>query len=430
MEAFVIAGTHSGVGKTTVATGLMAALAKRGHLVQAFKIGPDYIDPSYHAIATGRPSRNLDTWMCSKPTVRKLFARSANEVNVIEGVMGLFDGRIGGAGSTAEVAKTLDLPVVLVVDAQGMAQSVGAIVHGFATYDSKVRSIGVIFNRVASKGHYEYLRTAVQLPVLGWVERDEAMALPERHLGLIPARERKPDVERIAETVERHVDLERLLALSRIQTPPAQHEPIRPLHVRIGYALDEAFTFYYQENLDGLRLQGAKLVPFSPLHDATLPEAGLLYFGGGFPEIYEDRLRANAPMVAAIRSWEGPVYAECGGLMYLAMIGKIPGHIRMTDRLQNFGYAEAEALIDTPLLRAGETVRGHEFHYSTWDGPANAYRVCKKGRERTEGYTNGNILATYVHVHFASHSMLARRLVAAAKEGISYGTASLHGARG
>lgn len=430
MEALVIAGTHSGVGKTTIATGLMAALAKQGCSVQGWKVGPDYIDPSYHTLATGRPSRNLDTWMCSKATVRKLFAQSCSDVNVIEGVMGLFDGARGGKGSTAEVAKALGAAVVLIVDARSMAQSAGALVHGFATYDPALRVAGVIFNRVASESHYEYLRESVRVPSLGWVVREDLIALPERHLGLVPAGERKPDIGRLAETVSRHIDLKRLRKVARVLAPERPKTKARPATVSIGYAWDEAFTFYYQDNLDQLRSEGARLVPFSPLRDPALPEVDLLYFGGGFPEVFEEALRANTTIVESVREWRKPIYAECGGLMYLSMAGAIPGQIRMTDRLQNFGYAEATALIDTPLLRAGETVRGHEFHYSSWDGPANAYRVRKRGKERVEGYAGGNILASYVHVHFSSKPSLARRLVAAAKEGRVHGHIPSHAARG
>ncbi|HVR87104.1 MAG TPA: cobyrinate a,c-diamide synthase [Planctomycetota bacterium] len=430
MEALVIAGTGSGVGKTTIATGLMAALAKQGCSVQGWKVGPDYIDPSYHALATGRPSRNLDTWMCSKGTVRKLFARSCTDVNVIEGVMGLFDGARGGRGSTAEVAKLLGVPVILVVDAGGMAQSAGAIVHGFASYDPKLQVAGVIFNRVAGEGHYEYLKESVRVPALGWVAREPSIALPERHLGLVPAGERKPNVENLAEVVARHLDLGLLRKLSRLAIPDRPAMKVRPANATIGYAWDEAYTFYYQDNLDQLRAEGAHLVPFSPLRDPALPEVDLLYFGGGFPEVFEEALRANTAMVRSVREWRKPLYAECGGLMYLSMAGAIPGQIRMTDRLQNFGYTEATALVDTPLLNAGETVRGHEFHYSAWDGPANAYRVRKRGKDRVEGYASGNILASYVHVHFASKPGLARRLVAVAKEGQVHGDVASNVARG
>ncbi len=417
MNAFVIAGTHSGVGKTTVAIGLMAEFTRRGFPVQAFKIGPDYIDPSYHALATGRPSRNLDTWLCSKKVVRNLFARAALEVNVIEGVMGLFDGAKGGSGSTAEVARTVGLPIILVVDAQGMAQSIGALVHGFATYSEPTRLAGIIFNRVGSEGHYEYLRKAVKIPSLGWIEKNDALSLPERHLGLVPAKEQKPNIEKIRQAVVRHLDLEGLLRTTQIAPPrnPTK-KSVRKKRVRIAYALDEAFSFYYQDNLDLLAAAGAELIPFSLLKDLKPPEVDLLYLGGGFPEIFQDRLLANSAMCTAIAAWEKPIYAECGGLIYLALVGKIPGKIQMTDHLQNFGYTEMTALVDTPLLRAGETVRGHEFHYSTWDGPANAYQVKQGGRSRVEGYADGRIMASYIHVHFASKPILARRLVMAARE--------------
>lgn len=415
MEAVVIAGTQSGVGKTTVATGLMAALARQGLEVQGWKVGPDYIDPSFHALATGRPSRNLDAWMCTPAGVRRLFGRSCAAVNVVEGVMGLFDGAAGGRGSTAQVARILGLPVVLVVDARSLAQSAGALVHGYSTYQPGVRLAGVIFNRVASQGHYDYLRRSVRIPSLGWVKEDPSLTMPERHLGLVPAGERAPDVGRLAGAVAENVDLARLRRLARLPAPPSRGLRNRPSSVTIGVARDEAFSFYYQDNLDLLEAAGAHLVPFSPIHDRALPEADLLYFGGGFPEVFQDRLQANRALVKEVRRWRKPVYAECGGLMYLAMSGVIPGRVRMTERLQNFGYAEATALADTPLLRAGETIRGHEFHYSAWDGPANAYRMERGKQSRVEGFARGGILATYLHVHFASNPVLAPRLVEAAR---------------
>ena len=415
MEAVVIAGTHSGVGKTTVATGLMAALTAQGLSVQGWKVGPDYIDPSYHTMATGRRSRNLDAWMCSNANLKKLFARSCLSINIVEGVMGLFDGAPGGRGSTAMVAKALGLPVILVVDAGSMAQSAGALVHGFATFDRGLPLAGVIFNRVASLGHYEYLRRSVRIPSLGWIKSDPSLALPERHLGLIPAEERTPDIRRLAKAVEEHVDLKRLRKLAQVSPPRrVALRQVQPT-VTIAYARDEAFTFYYQDNLDLLEAAGARLIPFSPLRDRILPAADLLYFGGGFPEVFEKQLRQNRALLREVRAWRKPVYAECGGLLYLVMAGVIPGKLRMTKQLQNFGYTEAIALVDTPLLRAGESVRGHEFHYTRWDGPANAYRMGKGDRQRVEGYARRNVLATYLHVHFASKPILASRLVDAAR---------------
>lgn len=408
MKTFVVAGTHSGVGKTTVATGLMAALAGLGHRVQGFKVGPDFIDPSYHALASGKPSRNLDLWMCKAKAVLETFHRSAADVNVIEGVMGLFDGALDGGGTTAAVAKLLKAPVVLVVDAQAMAQSAGAIVHGFATFDLDVRVSGVIFNRVSSMGHYEYLRRASRVPSLGWISADPAIALPERHLGLVPAAERKTDVRRLGRSVARHVDLDRLLALSVAQRSPV-HKPHKPRRtVRVGYGLDEAFSFYYEDNLDLLREAGAEMIPFSPIR-REMPEVDALYLGGGFPEVH--RIKAHPRLRAAVRAGM-PVYAECGGLMYLVGQGLLPGRIEMTDRLQDFGYAEAVALGDSVAVRRGQKVRGHQFHYSRWIRPRvpAAYRVGS----RAEGFARGNIHASYVHVHFGGAPECASRFVASA----------------
>lgn len=415
MRAFVIAGTHSGVGKTTVSIGLMAEFKQRGMAVQAFKVGPDYIDPSYHVLATGRPSHNLDTWLCSKQAVRKIFARSALSVNVVEGVMGLFDGAKNGKGSTAETAELLGLPVILVVDAKGMAQSAGALVQGYAQYQTRTHIVGVIFNRVASEGHYEYLKNAVKIPSLGWIAKNKEIQLPERHLGLVPTAEHRPDIEKIRQSVVAHLDVEKLLRLSRIDTPVPQTLAIRKKIVRIAYALDAAFHFYYEDNLDLLRAAGAELVPFSPLRDENLPDADLLYLGGGFPELFEKILLKNTSFCRAFRLWKKPIYAECGGLYYLSLIGKIPGKMQMRDRLQHFGYAKATAQVDTFLLRAGETIKGHLFHYSHWDGTANLYNLEKRGKSIMEGYADQNIHASYLHVHFASKPVLVRRLLNAAQ---------------
>jgi cobyrinic acid a,c-diamide synthase len=409
MKTFVIAGTQTGVGKTTIAAGLMAALARRGHSVQGFKVGPDYIDPSYHERATGRPSRNLDLWMCSASVVRQIYGRSAADVNVVEGMMGLFDGAGDGGGTTAATAKALGAPVILVVDAQGLAQSVGALVHGYATYDPSLSLAGVIFNRVAGEGHYEYLRRAVKLPSFGWVGRDPSIALPERHLGLVPAGERPPDLVRIGEAVIRHVSLDRLLERARVPAPRRRDLPKRLPTTLIAYARDEAFTFYYQDNLDLLEAAGAKLVPFSPLR-GELPECDALYLGGGFPELH--RPKAHRRLREAVRAGM-PVYAECGGLMYLVGQGLLPGRIEMTDRLQNFGYAEARAARDTVIVKRGRRLRGHEFHHSKWIHPRvpEAWRLARGG----EGFAHGNIHASYVHLHFGGAPECAVRLVESAR---------------
>ena len=407
MNTFVIAGTHSGVGKTTVATGLMAALRRRGP-VQGFKAGPDFIDPSFHALATGRPSRNLDLWMCGRETVRRLLLQAQSSINIIEGSMGLFDGALGGSSSTAELAKLLDASVVLVVDAQAMAQSSAAIIHGFATYDPKLRLAGVIFNRVSSPGHYEYLRKCSPIPSLGWVAFDRSITIPERHLGLVPAVEKAPDVHRLGKAVARNLDLERLLRLTRWRGISTPSDPPVAIRARIGYARDEAFCFTYEDNLDLLRQAGAEMVPFSLLRK-ELPDVDALYLGGGFPEVHH--LARHPRLREAVRAGM-PVYAECGGLMYLVSQGLLPGRIEMTDRLQNFGYAEGVALRNTVAVRRGQKVRGHEFHYSRWILPRGApvYRIGP----RVEGYARGNLHASYLHLHFGGAIGCAKRLVQSA----------------
>lgn len=435
--SFILAGTHSGAGKTTIAIGLMAALARRGLRVQPYKCGPDYLDPTWHTAVTGTPSRNLDLWMLSKATIKRLASRPA-DLSIIEGVMGLFD----GPGSTAELARLLRAPVILVVDAGGMAGSVAAVVRGFESLERGVRLAGVILNRVAGESHYQLLREAIQrhcrATVLGYLPKDDALHMPERHLGLVPAQQigRVNELaDRLVQQIERTVDLNALLAVAGTaaaraeQAPPAiSGEPV----ARIAVARDEAFCFYYEDNLDLLRAFGAELVFFSPLAGEEPPaNVGAVYFGGGFPELFAERLQSH-PVAEALRRL--PIYAECGGLMYLAMLGLIPGRVTMTDRLQNFGYCEASgigsaatestAVSSTPagtpsagswLLRPGETVRGHEFHYSRWDGegmsPACAARRRRTGTERPEGYADSRIHASYVHVHFHGCPWFARRFV-------------------
>ena len=401
----MIAGTQTGVGKTTIAAGLMAAFVRRGHSVQGFKVGPDYIDPSFHRRATGRPGRNLDLWMCPEPAVRRLYARAAADVNIVEGMMGLFDGAADGRGSTADVAKALEAPVILVVDASGLAQSAGAVVHGYATYDPALQVAGVIFNRVAGAGHYEYLRRSVRLPCFGWVERDASIALPERHLGLVPESERPIDPARLGRVVGEHLDLDRLLERAWVRTPQPLRDRKRPATVTIGIASDEAFSFYYQDNLDALEAAGARIVPFSPLR-GELPEVDALYLGGGFPELH--RIRRHRRLREAVGAGM-PVYAECGGLMYLVGQGLIPGRIEMTSELQGFGYKEARAARDTVIVRRGRRLRGHEFHHSTWIRPrVPAAWSLARG---PEGYARKNIHASYVHLHFGGAPECALRFV-------------------
>lgn len=463
VRGFVVAGTHSGVGKTTLTLGLLAALRNRGVSVQPFKIGPDFIDPGHHAAVCGRQSRNLDGWMLSRTYNCATFARGLHDgaIGVVEGMMGLFDGRDGDdeAGNTAEMAKWLGLPVVLVVDASGMARSVAAVMHGFATFDTRLDVAGVIFNRIAGPGHLRFLEEAMRgLPrvhLLGGVPMEETVSLPERHLGLVTAQERPLSHERIgalAALVERHVDLSALLELRGSSPAPrltsreeSSAEDGAGPAVRFGVARDEAFCFYYPENLELLERAGARLVFFSPLHDGRLPaDLDGLYLGGGYPESYAARLFANTAMREAVRAHierGKPVYAECGGLMYLTrgirdvagrffpMVGAYPTVARMLPRLSRLGYVEVDVESSAGLFLPMR-VRGHEFHYSELESPMpsegrharieSVYRV--RGRtadeSRTDGYRYKRCLAGYPHLHFGSNPRFARHLVDLARTSV------------
>lgn len=444
----VIAGTHSGAGKTTVASGLMAALTRAGHAVAPFKVGPDFIDPSYHRLATGRPGRNLDAYMSGVDLIAPLARHGAADADlaIVEGVMGLFDGASGSGelASTAQVAKLLRAPVVLVVDASAMARSVGAIVQGFATFDAELRLGGVVLNRVASDWHEELLREAIAptgVPVLGVLRRDASLAVPERHLGLVPAAEREVHARRtldgLAETVRAGIDLEALVALARSAPPPAgdawSPEPDGPdplRDVRIAVAGGPAFSFHYAENHELLAAAGAELVSFDPLVDEELPpRCGALLLAGGFPEVFGAELSDNWALraeVAAFARRGGPIVAECGGLLYLSteldgrpMCDVVPARAWMGEKL-TLGYREATATGDHPAWPAGTVARGHEFHYSSVDPAAHAdapaWTLRARGRERAEGFVLGGVHASYLHTHWAATPEVATRLVAAAAE--------------
>ncbi len=411
----VIAGTSSGAGKTTVACGLIGALRARGLRVQGFKVGPDYIDPSHHALASARPGRNLDAFLSGPELIAPLVRHGSEgaDIAVIEGVMGMFDGASGHGelASTAHVAKLLHAPVVLVLDASAMARSAAAVVHGYRTFDPDVDVAGVIFNRVGSDHHEQLLRDAIAplaIPVLGALRRDGRVRTPERHLGLVPAGEREAGaheaLDALAAAIARYADLEQIERLARTApemlggawSPTAavgaeqaagvehsasteQDADANPAqagrgHVCIALAAGPAFSFHYEENLELLRAAGAELATFDPLSDEALPaDAGALLLAGGFPEVYGAELEANAALraqVAAFAASGRPVLAECGGLLYLAqeldgheMCGALPVRAHMTDRLA-LGYREAVATTATPWLDAGERVRGHEFHYT------------------------------------------------------------------
>lgn len=455
----VVAGTGSGAGKTTVTLGLMKAFADSGLRVQGFKCGPDYIDPTYHTAATGTPSRNLDSWMTSPDTVRETFIRASEgaDLCVIEGVMGLYDGKdpLSNIGSTAEIAILTDSPVLLVVDVRSMARSAAAIVLGFQRLEPKLRIVGVIVNRCGSQGHYGIVKKAIEqecgIPVLGWLKRDDGLDIPERHLGLVPAVERgelEPLFQRAAELIRAGTDLDALRALAdsapplRLpehplfppdRLPTAGHEAETGERPVIAVARDAAFNFYYPENMDLLRYAGAEIVYFSPLAGERVPEhANGLYLGGGFPEEFAADIAANTGFLQDIRtavSRDMPVFAECGGYMVLArtltdraghahhMAGVIPSDVRMQEKRAALGYREATALQDCLLLKAGETIRGHEFHYSvmSYDESAAPYPFAyqTKGMRglQSEGYAKGNLLAAYTHIHLASLPKAAARWV-------------------
>lgn len=437
LKSIVLAAANSGSGKTTVAALLCLALRQRGLRVQPFKFGPDYLDPTHPTRAAGRQARNLDTFLLSPERMRELFARSAAQadINVIEGVMGLYDGRdpTSDEHSTADLARLLGAPVVLVIDASGMARTVAAIASGMRDFAQGVNVAGVILNRVGSARHAGLCEVALKqigLPVLGFVLRDAALHLPERHLGLLSAEQATWDDEKALEAAQ-HLRLDRLLALAAtalaLPVPPLPQAG--PPRARIAYALDEAFHFYYPDALDELRLAGAELVRFSPLRDRQLPEGiGGVLFGGGYPEAHAAELSANKTMRESIRAFAQagkPVIGECGGLMYLGetlddlhghpheMCGVIPYRTRMNPAL-TLGYREATALQDSPLCPAGTTLRGHEFHFSVLTHapthPAYSWRT-HDGKEVTEGYAHANVLASYLHLHYAATPELARRLV-------------------
>lgn len=462
-SGFLIAGTHSGVGKTTVTLALLEALTRRGIKIQAFKVGPDYLDPTFHRVATGRPSRNLDGWMMGRSEVLKSFSRASDDadLSIIEGVMGLFDGLRGRSeeGSSAQISKWLSMPVILVIDAGGLARTAAALVRGCQALDPELKISGVLFNRIGSKNHLDILREAVEsacaVPVLGGFPKEEEIALPERPLGLVRAAESlTPSIRgRLAEMAETFLDLDQIVKTEYpvvvgarrgtaccAPTVPVQGRiQDQPVRCRIGVALDAAFHFYYQDNFDLLEGAGAELLFFSPLNEVEIPaDLDGLYFGGGYPEVYAERLSKNQSMLASIRSFAGRgglIYAECGGLMYLSnrietvegnsfpMVGLLPGQVRMGKKLRSLGYRAVEAREPSLLLQKGEKARGHEFHYSEWidssspdsvDRLKKPYRLFRGGESsegREEGFSHDRLLASYVHLHFASNPNIPERWV-------------------
>ena len=431
MKGCVISAPMTGSGKTTVTLGLLAALKSRGIRVQPFKVGPDFIDPGLHEIAAGVASHNLDGWMLARETNEWLFAQATQgrDVAVVEGVMGLFDGLDGTSerGSTAEIAKWLDLPVILVIDAHGMARSAAALVCGFQALDPDVKISGVIFNRVAGEGHYQILADAVKdVPLVGWLPANPSIEIPERHLGLLTAQEESAAsrIGAIGEFFAKHISLDAVLSsVGAVCDRPGRSQSAPTAQTkRVALAHDKAFSFYYQANRIALEEAGAKIIEFSPLSDRELPEADVLYIGGGYPELYRRRLEANTTMRASVKRFiesGKKFYAECGGLMYLAesidesrMVGVVPAKIEMTDRLVDFGYCEITTTGTSILGPAGTTARGHQFHYSRASGSrGEAYAVRQRGREYLEGFVFPNGIASYIHLHFLSNPAIVKNML-------------------
>ena len=449
-HAFILAGTGSGCGKTTVTLGLLRLLQQRGLRVQPYKVGPDYLDTGWHTALCGVASRNLDGFMLPPSTLNALFGEQMQQADiaVIEGVMGLYDGYGTDPNycSSAAMAKQLGCPVILLVDGKAVSTSIAATVMGFQHFDPSLNIAGVIVNRVNSDSHFQLLKNAIErycdLPVLGYVPRAEGVSLPERHLGLVTARESLIDAQPwqdFAATLERTLDVDRLLELSVLNTLPPGECPPMPASgegLTLAVADDEAFSFYYPDNLALLERAGVTLVRFSPLHDAALPDCQMIWLGGGYPELHARALAANAPMLAQLRAAHErgvAIYAECGGLMYLgttledaqgevyAMANILPGDSKMGKRLTRFGYCEAQAEQQTLLAAPGEVLRGHEFHYSDFTARLPAVMACRKTRDGVVlqrwqgGWQLGNTFASYLHVHFAQRPDMLNHWFAAAR---------------
>ncbi|QPQ35313.1 cobyrinate a,c-diamide synthase [Lysinibacillus sp. JNUCC-52] len=445
---FVLAGTGSGVGKTTFTIGLMKALQEKGKVVQGFKCGPDYIDPSYHTAVTGRVSRNIDSWMFSHDAVRDIVARASMDadVSIIEGVMGFYDGKspLSDEGSAADISVVTESPVILIVNCASMARSVAAVVKGFQLLSDKPNIVGVIANQVGSVGHYEIAKAAIEqecgIPVIGYLKRETGIDIPSRHLGLIPAIERgelDSFFDKLGALMAETIDLDLLLSLTKapVLQETGQLFATQPTKdICIAVAKDAAFNFYYEENLALLRAKGATVQFFSPLANEPVPaEADGLYIGGGFPEEFADTLAKNAIVKSSIREaiTKGlPTLAECGGFMYLTeaitnsqgerheMLGVIPGEVAMQTKLAALGYREIFGTTSNFLIGQDEQAKGHEFHYSSYSGTHETPAYETKGRfgNKQEGYQNGNLVAGYTHFHFVSNPKLVDNWLTACKK--------------
>ena len=418
----IIAGTHSGCGKTTIASGIMAAFTARGMKVQPFKVGPDFIDPSHHTQICGRPSRNLDPFMMGEEGCLDTFLRAADgaDIAVIEGVMGLYDGVDGSDfGSTAHVARILQSPVVLVVDAKGMSRSVHALIEGYCHYDPSISFSGVILNRMGSLRHRTMIESSLTTPISGWIPRKESLVVKSRHLGLMMAHESGAMAD-FGKVIEENADLDALIACATLAPPlrpgKRSNETAQPIRTSIGVALDDAFCFYYRDNLDLLHRAGADLVFFSPLAD-PLPDVDGVYLGGGYPELHlpaltSSRCRKDLKKAADCGL---PVYAECGGLLYLAekitadksypMCSILPATARMTGQIQALGYVKGESIGSETFVPSGQQILGHEFHYSRLEPARDARYALRLSRGKgieggNDGLISQNALGCYMHAYF------------------------------
>ena len=434
----IIAGVTSGVGKTSISIALMNSLREKGYKVQGFKVGPDYIDPSYHTAITGRQSRNLDPWLMGEKGLLASFNDASKDADfaVIEGVMGLFDGLSGSSNfaSTAHIAKLLKSPVVLVMDAAKAARSIAAVALGFTKFDTGIKIEGLILNNIAGEKHAKYcmdaIKQKVRVPVLGTIRRNKEIELQERHLGLVPTSEKKELEKKIlsvANYMQEQIDVDKAASIAK--KAPKLHikgnSKRKSIKTTIAVALDESFNFYYADNFDILRSLGAELKFFSPVNDETIPDADGLFLGGGFPEVLADKLEKNSGMLRSVKNAASdgmPIYAECGGLMYLTKSitefdGKKHGMVDLfdadtvMDKKLTLNYTEAKITDRCLIAETGKTIRGHEFHYSKIDNVRKdvrfAYKLSKgKGvNGGMDGLMEYNTLASYMHLHFANRNL-------------------------
>ncbi|WP_457611743.1 Ni-sirohydrochlorin a,c-diamide synthase [Methanocaldococcus sp.] len=432
MKRVLIAGTSSEVGKTVISTGIMRALSKK-YNVQGFKVGPDFIDPSYHYIATGYRGRNLDSFFMNKEQIKYIFQKNAKDINIIEGVRGLYEGLspINDVGSSASIAKALNCPVILIVNAKSITRSAVATVKGFINFDN-IDIEGVIFNYVRGESHIKKLKEAFSyylpdIEIIGYIPRDERLLTEGRHLGLIPTAERdlKDKIEIWGEVVERYLDLDKILEIADKDFEEVDKPFLWEVEenlVKIGVAYDEAFNFYYWENIEALEENGAKIKFFSPLHDDEVPDVDIIYIGGGYPEIFKEKLSENKDMINSFREFDGYIYGECGGLMYLTrsidgypMLSLLDADSVMTDKVQGLSYVKAKFLKDCLIGREGKIIKGHEFHYSKLINVKGefCYKILRgKGIvNNLDGLFKGKVLGGYLHNHAVANPYFASSMV-------------------